>query len=273
MAVVAISLQLGSRGLEFGRMAADALGYGFVTGDEMIAEAARRFNVSADDLLISDLRTPRFWERGRSERHRYLAYLRAVLLEKLAADRIVAAGRTIAHQPPRCGSVLRVHVVSPFALRVKQIAAGEKLEIGAAEKRVRDYDREARERSQSLQSVDIEDSALYDLTVNSASHSFELHLAALTALVRRIDETAGAAERQPLRDAAVAAQVRAALLAHPKIRDAQITVNCKEGVLVLNGAGLVPPWDALVREIAGRIEGVARIEITADETPMLDRAG
>ena len=81
MAVIAISLQLGSRGLEFGRMAADALGYGFVTGDEMIAEAARRFNVSADDLLISDLRTPRFWERGRSERHRYLAYLRAVLLE------------------------------------------------------------------------------------------------------------------------------------------------------------------------------------------------
>jgi len=273
MAVVAISLQLGSRGLEFGRIAANALGYRFITGDEMIAQAAQRFNVSADELLISDLRTPRFWERGRSERYRYLSYLRAVLLEKLDTDRVVAAGRTLAHQAPRCGCALRVRVVSPFSVRVKQVAADENLQIGAAERRVRDYDREARERSQSLQAVDIEDPALYDLTVNSATRSLDDHVAAMTALVRRMEETASAADRQALRDAAVAAQVRAALLAHPKIRDAQITVACKEGVLALNGAGLVPPWDALVREIAGRVEGIARIEVTADEPPIPDRAG
>ena len=101
MAVVAISQQLGSRGLEFGKMAADALGYRFISGDEIIAEAARRFNVSADELLVADLRTPHFWERGRSERHRYLAYVRAVLLEKLAADRIEVAskGEAPAHGP------------------------------------------------------------------------------------------------------------------------------------------------------------------------------
>ena len=67
MAVIAISQQVGSRGIELGRLTAEQLGWRFKTGQELIAEAARRFGVSEDELLVFDLRTPHFWERLRSE--------------------------------------------------------------------------------------------------------------------------------------------------------------------------------------------------------------
>ncbi|HEY6395494.1 MAG TPA: BON domain-containing protein, partial [Candidatus Binataceae bacterium] len=71
-----------------------------------------------------------------------------------------------------------------------------------------------------------------------------------------------------LRDAATAAQVRAALLAHPKIRNAQIAVQCASGVVQLNGPGLVPPWDKLVNEVARGVEGVVAVEVAAEEVPI-----
>ena len=56
MAVIAISQQIGSRGIELGELAARELGYRFQTGDQLIAETAKRFNVSADQI-ITDSRT------------------------------------------------------------------------------------------------------------------------------------------------------------------------------------------------------------------------
>ena len=48
MAVIAISQQIGSRGIELGELAARELGYRFQTGEQLIAETAKRFNVSAE---------------------------------------------------------------------------------------------------------------------------------------------------------------------------------------------------------------------------------
>jgi hypothetical protein len=135
MAVIAISQQVGSRGIELGRLTAEQLGWRFKTGQELIAEAARRFGVSEDQLLVFDLRTPHFWERLRSESHRYLAY-------------------------------------------------------------------------------------------------------------------------------------NAALLAHPKIRDAQISVACRAGTVQLSGTGLVAPWDQLVCGVARTIDGVTAVEVGAEQPPM-----
>jgi osmotically-inducible protein OsmY len=71
-----------------------------------------------------------------------------------------------------------------------------------------------------------------------------------------------------MRDAAIAAEVHAALIAHPKIRDAQVAVNCSSGAVRVSGPGLVPPWDDLVIGIAQTIEGVASVEVGAEEAPI-----
>ena len=268
MAVIVLSQQIGSRGNELGRLTAERLGYRFVSGEEIVAEAASRYGVSADQLLVFDLRTPHFWQRGKADSHRYLAFVRAVMLRELAADKIVAAGRILAHQAPAAGCAMRIRVTAPFATRVRQVAADDKMEAHAAEKYVRDYDRELRERNQSLTGVDIEDSALYDLVVNSAAHPLDTVAAMIAGGARILDETAPPQARESLRDAALAAQVRAALLAHPKVRDAQIAVQCAGGAIRLAGPGLVAPWDAMVIEVARQVEGVSAVEVATEEMPI-----
>lgn len=268
MAVIAISQQVGSRGVELGRMAAQQLGWRFMTGQEIIAEAAHRFGVSEDQLLVFDLRTPHFWERLRTESHRYLAYIRALLLKEVAQDAIVVAGRTLAHQIPAVRTALRLRVIGPMADRIQSAAREEQLSASAAEKFVREHDRESKARSQTLSGVDIDDPTLYDLIVNSSAQPLESLARMIANAAREIDATAEPSSRAELCDAAIAAQVHAALLAHPKIRDAQISVTCRGGTVRLSGPGLVAPWDALVSEVARTIEGVRAVEVGPEEPPM-----
>jgi cytidylate kinase len=268
MAVIALSQQIGSRGIELGRIVARRLGYRFLSGEEIVAAAAQRYGVSPDQLLVFDLRTPHFWERGKQDSHRYLAFVRAVMLRELASDRVVVAGRTLAHQTPAAGCALRIRATAPLAARVKQTAEDEKMDPHAAEKYVREYDREIRERSSTLSSVDIEDCALYDLIVNTSAHPLDSVAAFIADGAQTLDSTAAPAARDSLRDSALAAQVHAALLTHPKVRDAQITVRCTGGAVNLIGPGLVAPWDAMLIEVARGVEGVTAVEVSPEEMPI-----
>lgn len=239
-----------------------------MTGQEIIAEAAHRFGVSEDELLVFDLRTPHFWQRAHSESHRYLAYIRAVLLKELAQDAIVVAGRTLAHQTPPVRYALRVRFIAPVADRVKQVEQDEHITAAAAEKHVLTHDREEKARSQSLSGVDVDDPTLYDLVVNSSTQPLESIVTWLVDAAREIDARGDAAASAQLRDAAIGAEVRAALMSHPKIRDAQISVSCRAGTVWLSGPGLVAPWDVLVSEVARTIDGVVKVEVGAEEPPM-----
>jgi cytidylate kinase len=264
MAVVAISQQIGSRGTELGQLVAEQLGYRFMSGEEIVAEAARIFNVSQEELIVFDIRTPHFWERARSESHRYVAYFRAALLKELASDNITVAGRTLANQLNPVACAIRVRTVAPLGDRVRWTAAQEKTDVATAERQVRDHDREIKARGQTLFAVDIDEPTGYDLILNTSSHPIEMLVELVANAARAIDGSSHRAALQALSDVAIAAQVHAALLAHPKIRDAEIGVTCRSGAVCLNGPGLVAPWDGLVREVASKIDGVREVAIEAE---------
>ncbi len=267
MAVIAISQQIGSRGIELGELAARELGYRFQTGEQLIAETAKRFNVSAEQIKWFDVHNPHFWEK-KTDGSRYAAYYRAVFLQEAAQDRIVVAGRGSAHFLPDGGCGIRVRTMAPVAERVKQIAKDEKLAPAAAEKRVRDFDTEVKARTHTLFSQDIDDPAIYDLVINTARLPLASHASTLAALATHIDSEGSADRKKCMSDASIAAQVHAALVAHPKIRDAQMSVNCSSGCVRVSGVGLVPPWDELVIGVAQTIEGVASVEVGAEENPI-----
>ncbi|MGH7923347.1 MAG: AAA family ATPase [Candidatus Binatus sp.] len=267
MAVIAISQQIGSRGIELGELAARELGYRFQTGEQLIAETAKRFNVSAEQMKWFDVHAPHFWER-KAESNRFAAYYRAVFLLEAAQDRVIVAGRGSAHFLPEGGCGVRVRTMAPVADRVKQVAKEEKLSAGAAEKRVRDFDSEVKARIQSLFGQDIDAVAIYDLVINTARLPLAAHANTLAALATHIDHDGNPERIKCMRDAAIAAQVHAALVAHPKIQDAQMSVNCSAGCVRVSGRGLVPPWDDLVIGVAQTIEGVASVEVGAEDDPI-----
>ena len=267
MAVIAINQQIGSRGVELGRLVAERLAYRFLGRDDLVSEASRVYNVDPSHFLIIDERQPSFWERSKAETERLLSFLRSVLLREMAADQVVYVGSSGAHLLPECGCGLRVRLVGTFKGRVERVIADEGLSRAAAEKRVREHDREVRARAQAVIGVDLDDPAFYHLVVNTSMVPMEAFAEALKACTARLDSH-HAEGFQKLRDAALAAQVHAALLTHPKFGSAQVSVQCARGLVRLNGPGLVAPWSELAERVARQIEGVHEVEVGAEEPPM-----
>lgn len=272
MAVIAINQQLGSRGDELGQLAAAALGYRYWGRRELITAAARAYNVGPEQFAIIDEHSPHFWERPKVDADRLRAFLRAALFKEIAQDRIVFASSSGTQLMPANGFALRVRAMASFPLRVRNIIEVEKLGATAAEKRVRDHDREVKARAAALYSFDIDDPHAYDLMLNTSVLPLPTIAETLRSCIERITSSSDGRGLQELRDASVAAQVRAALLSHPKFLHAEINVGCAEGAVRVEGPGLVAPWSDLARSVAVGIEGVKSCDIGADEPPMPLRA-
>jgi cytidylate kinase len=273
MAVIAINQQLGSAGTQLGELAAAKLGYRFLTGEQLIAATAEQFGVSADQMRIFDIHTPHFWERTKTETPRYIAFFRAILLKELAAERAIVVGRSVAFMLPESACALRVRLVAPFASRAARVMADEKLAQAAAEKHTLAYDTEVKARIQSLYNLDIDESANYDLILKNAHLPLSVLADVLVSAATALDESSDPSAVKRLRDAAIAAQVHAALFAHPKIRDAQIAVGCADGCVNIDGPGLVPPWDELVMQVARSVEGVTAVQVGAETSVIPDPPG
>lgn len=264
MAVAVITQQIGSRGIEIAELAARELGYRLLTGQELVDQVSRRYKITPEQLLVVDERTPHFWERLRTDTDRFLAFLRAELLRDLADDRLIVVGRGSAHHLPQSGCGVRVHVIANLSDRMARVAVDEKLSRSAAEKRVREYDHEIRSRVQTVCGLDIEDANVYGLVLNSSAMTLEGCAAVLVAAAREIDSRVTPEDWQRLRDAAIGAQVRAAIHAHPQLNSSQIEIQCLNGAVRVNGPGLVPPWDGLTDQVVRQVNGVASVEITAE---------
>jgi len=269
MAIIAINQQLGSRGDELGQLVAAALGYRYWGRREMVSAASRAYHVAPDQFLIIDERQPHFWERPKVDADRLRAFLRATLFKEIAQDRMVFASSSGTQFLPANGFALRVRALAAFPVRVRNIVEIEKLTVAAAEKRVRDHDREVKARALSLYNFDIDDPHVYDLVLNTSVLPLATIVETLRACADEITASLDGRGLQELRDAAVAAQVRAALLSHPKFGHADISVECDRGAVRMNGPGLVAPWDNLARQVAAQIDGVKSCDIGSDDPPML----
>ena len=268
MAIIAMSQQLGTRGNDLGQLVARRLGYRFLSREDLIAQVSRVYKVTADEMVVLDERQPHFWSRLKTEGVRFASFFRATLLREMAQDRLVTISPSapVFLPPYRCG--LKVRIVGPFDDRVKVVGETENLSAVAAQRRVRDHDREVRARIQTLMGVDIDDPASYDIVVNGCGTPLEISAVGLAACAEQIDARIDAEQWQQMRDAATAAQVRAACHAHPKLGHAPLEVQCTQGAVQVRGPGLVPPWDELANQVASKIEGVRSVAVEADETPI-----
>ncbi len=267
MAIIAITLHLGTRGELLGRTLADRLGYRFMNVQDVIDEASKTYKITPELLVVVDERRPHFWERLKTDTARFIPIFKSVLLKHMAQDRLVVLGRSVAQLMPNHGCGLRLRLVGPLSERVKEVAAEEKLAPAVAERRVRDYDREVRARLQALFDIDIEDPTVHHMTLNTFMTPMPLLVAMLAAGAAEIDRAAGLEQWRLMRDAALAAEVRAMLLVHPKIGHAPLEVNCASGAVQVSGPGLVPPWDDLIGDVARQVEGVISVEVNAEESP------
>jgi cytidylate kinase len=265
MAIIAIQQHPGTRAIEFGRLLSERLGYRFLTAEDLIGTASRLYGVGPEQLVVVDERRSHFWERLKTDTQRFVPLFRAVALKEMARGRVILYGRSVPHLMPSYGQCLRVRLTGSLKERVAEVMRDENLSQAAAERRVRDYDREVRARIQTLFDVDIEDPAVHHLTLNTFATPLDVLASMLAIVAEEMDQRVTPEELAQLQDTALAAQVRAALLIHPKIGQAPVEVICERGQVHVSGPGLVPPWDRLVGDVARQVDGVSLVEVNPEE--------
>ena len=268
MAIIVISTQMGAGGPEVGMALAQRLAYRYVD-QELLQDAVRRYGLAEERLSQLDESKPTIFERFDAETRHYLTVLQTTLLELAELDNAVfmrGGGQWLLRGVPH---VMRVRVVAPFELRVRQwikrVAAmtGETPNQRAAADFVRRDDAEKSGRMRYLYEVDISDPMLYDLIVNTEHLHYDAVVNLMESVVRREDMTTTEAGRRIVASRALASRVQVALANHHETRRYRITVEAEDGVVSLEGTAAL---DRAV-EVARTVPGVREVRTQQVEIP------
>jgi hypothetical protein len=97
--------------------------------------------------------------------------------------------------------------------------------------------------------VDVEDPQLYNVVLNITSAPLDTLASVVIDLAHAVAKSCSEHSRSLLEDACITSQIRAALMAHPKIGHASIEVLSSRGAVTITGQSLIAPWNRLVRTL------------------------
>lgn len=240
MAVITISREAFTRGDEVAAKVAQRLGYQCVS-HEVIAEASRKFQVSAPKLEQAMYAAPSFIERFFSEKQKYVAYVAAATLAYFKDDNIVYHGlagqffaSAVSPMTARILAYFKKDNVNydgfaeqyyartiPHLLNVRMTASLEerlrrsmKIKDMSREQALRVLEKESRQRSawsRHFYGVDNADADLYDLVVHINKLTVDDAADVICDTVTKPRFKTSFESQQAIEDLALAADIKAAL--------------------------------------------------------------
>ena len=268
MATITISPQMGSGGSEIGMALAQRLGYHYVD-QEIIGDAVRRYGLAEDKASHLDESKPTLFERFDVETRYYITVLQTTLLEFAEQDNCVLMGRGGQWLLRGIPQVLRLRVIAPFDMRVKQWikrtaeVTGETPNQRAAVEFVRRDDNERSGRMRYLYEVDLDDPSLYDFVANTEKLRYEAVVDMVERGVRRPELATTEEGRKLLASRVLVSRVQVALATNPDTRRYRITVEARDGIVVLEGTAAL---DRAV-DVARGVPGVREVRTQQVEIP------
>lgn len=268
MAIITISPQMGSGGPEIGMALAQRLGYRYVD-QELIADAVRRYGLAEEKASHLDESKPTLFERFDVETRHYITVLQTTLLEFAEQDNHVLMGRGGQWLLRGIPQVFRLRVIAPFEVRVKQWIkrtaemTGDTPNQRAAVEFVRRDDTERAGRMRYLYEVDLDDPSLYDTVVNTEKLRYEAAVDMIERAVRRPEMATADEGRRLLASRVLVSRVQVALATNPETRRYRITVEARDGIVVLEGTAAL---DRAV-DVARTVPGVREVRTQQVEIP------
>ncbi len=259
MPIITISRGSGSGGRMLAEAVAEELGYEVVSREEIVHEAAR-FGASEENLYRALLRPPGLWDRFQHERHRYLAFVRAALCERVRSERVVYHGNAGHLLLPGVKHVVCVRLMAPLDFRVRLLCERSSMSEEEALAHIHKIDRQREKWTRFLYGVDWLDPRLYDLCINLRTLDVP-DAAQLVAAASRSPRFQPTDEsRRAMANLLLASRVRAALAVDERTAPAQVGLRAEDGVVFLRGrlrpASLV---DAVI-DVVGHVQGVERVD-------------
>ena len=169
MAIISICRGTQSGGQALAECLAEELQYPLVAR-EVLQDAASELGISEQELSRAMERAPRLWKRHASVRRAYIATIQAALAEHTVGGDLVYHGRAGQMLLAGLPAVLRVRLIAPMGARVSTLLERNEMTPTSAEEYIQHVDAARARWVKMMYGEDIEDPALYDLSVAILDH-------------------------------------------------------------------------------------------------------
>jgi len=271
MAIITISRGSYSHGKEIAEKVAEILGYECVSR-EILLEASQYFNVSEKKLLESIHDAPSLLDRITHGREKYIAYIRAALLDHVQRDNVVYHGHAGHLLIPEVPYVLKVRVIAKMDERIAFVQKQRHMSEDEAVAFLANEDKQRALWTRYLYKVDIEDPRLYDIILNIAGLRIIDACNIICAAVKSEIFTTSVESRQILRDLAIISHVKAALkdVCEAEVRSTNGIVHVQVPAQRIRSTGFASPrlkrhvretiQDDITKEIVQIVQGVPGVK-------------
>ncbi|MCP5104605.1 MAG: BON domain-containing protein [bacterium] len=235
MSVITISRQLGSQGTEIAQLLCDGFKYQCLDKESLEA-AFDQYGIPKDSVDRYDEKKPGIWDIFKTDKARYLHFMKGVFFEFARKGNCVMLGRGGQAILGNIPGVLHVRVVAPWENRVERIMERYECDKRHAEKVIHHTDNERAGFHKFFFDYNWEDVNLYDLVLNTGSFSPD----AGALLIRDVAEGAELKSRQKetelkLADLSLEHKIKTGIVYDEKVSVQFLEVLSTQGVVTLRG--------------------------------------
>jgi cytidylate kinase len=259
MSIITISRGTASGGQALAERVAAKLGWPCLS-NEVIIEAAKRYNVPEPELVKAFEKAPTFWEKLTASRRMYLSFVQASMCEYAEQGNLVYHGHAGHALLPGIRHVLKVRLVAPLDYRIRAVMArNPRLDRKGATRYIHQVDEERTSRMRYLFDVDWRDPYQYDLVLSLDKLTVDTACDLVIQTVQWEQFQPTEASRRALQNMALSSRIRATLDAHPQFSLYDIGVAVENNAVTLSGN--LPSDDAIqqVVTIAEQASGVKQV--------------
>jgi cytidylate kinase len=235
MAIITISRGSFAGGKAVAERLARRLDCPSLSREEVLAEAANTYGVSAAELSATLNDPPPVWQQVPGKRLAYVKCVTAVLLEHARKGALVYhgyVGHLLLSDLPQ---VLRVRVIADLEYRIQSAMRQANLGRDEAVAYIERMDRDRSRWARFLYGVEWEDPHQYDLLINLGRMSADSACEAIARLSQQPEFAPSPDHQRHLDDASLSCRVWAALAKNPATRSAGIQVAARDGSVVVHG--------------------------------------
>lgn len=233
MAIITISRGPFSGGRILADCLADKLGYRCISGEALV-EASKRYDISEERLSQALEDKPGLLERLSSQRARYLAYIRAILIEEGRDEKLVYhgyAGHLLLDDVPH---VIRVRIIANMEFRVKALTDHHNLSEEEATGFIEKIDSERAEWTKTFYHVDWNELSLYDIILHIGNIDISSACEAICQLASDPDFQTTPQSLKTLENLALSSHIEA-LIAGNKSISGKVEIEANEGIITIGG--------------------------------------
>ena len=246
MSIITISRGTASGGQALAERVAANLSWPCLS-NEVIVEAAKRYNVPEPELVKAFEKAPTFWEKLTASRRVYLTFVQAAMCEYAEHGNLVYHGHAGHALLPGIRHVLKVRLVAPLEYRIGAVMArNTRLDRKGAMRYITQVDEERTSRMRYLFDVDWRDPHQYDLVLSLDKLSIDTACDLVLQAVQWEQFQPTPASQLALQNLALSSRIRAALDAHPQLSPYDIGVGVEGGVVTLSGT---LPTDKAIQQV------------------------